>query len=233
MPDPTRALAFAAIAITLFVSSHSATAQEVITMRSGNGPAGSLDSNISFLSKGDGAIGPFSTADFAAARSGAKATINNSDPAYITSLPSDPAAKWIAVDGGKSPESALYAYDFQVNTTAISAASLDLHFAVDNFLGEPTVPGLYINGTALPGTNQLGDFHSEYEYTDASIGFLLRPGTNTLYFYQYDQGVIAASIFSARISVASTASSVPEPGAPVAALVSIVPAFLLLRRRQK
>ena len=200
--------AFVVLALTPLALSHSATAQEIINLHSGNGDVGSLDSKVTFISTGDGAIGPFSSADFAAARNGASAFIVAPGGPYVTSLFADPSAQWVAADAGFNAKSALYAYTFQVNTNAIKTASLELHFAVDNFLGQSTVPGLYINEKPLAATNQIGNFDKQYDYTNSDIGSLLKPGVNTLYFYQYDEGVVAASLFSVKINITST---VPAP----------------------
>jgi hypothetical protein len=95
---------------------------------------------VAWAAPGDGAIGPFTAADFAAAVNGPHATVINAYPAWVGALPSAPAAKWIAVNGSDAPQSALYAYSFTVNSSTIGSASLSMSYAVDNNLGQTTVP---------------------------------------------------------------------------------------------
>lgn len=95
---------------------------------------------MAWAAPGDGAIGPFTAADFAAAVNGPHATVINAYPAWVGALPSAPAAKWIAVNGSDAPRSALYAYSFTVNSSTIGSASLSMSYAVDNNLGQTTVP---------------------------------------------------------------------------------------------
>ena len=194
-----------ALALLGVALSSSARAQ-LITLHTGNGVVGGTDAFIRYLAKS----GPFTSADFAAARAGAAPTIVTNHPVWMTELPSDPTAKWLALDSSRSPQSMLYAYDFQVTATTIASASLDLRYGVDNNVGStsPSVAGLYINEVALPGTTQIGSYDHEYQYTNASLGSLLHTGTNTFYFYQYDFGGVAGSIYDAQITVNDT----PEPG---------------------
>ncbi len=204
---------------------------QTITLRSGNGAVGSADSDITFFSSGDGAIGPFTAGDFAAATAGSHATVVNAYPAWVASLSADPLAKWIAVNASDSPKSALYAYTFDVTSPSIASASITLNYAVDNNLGQSSVPGLYLNGTALPTTSGLGGFGHQYTYTDNNIASLLQPGTNTLYFYQYDYGGVAGSIFSATIDV--TPRPVPVPAAAWLLLSGVGGLGILARRERR
>jgi len=201
-----RTLRLLALIVLLASTLAPACGQEIITLRSGNGTVGSADKNITFFSRGDGAIGPFSSADFTAAVNGASAAIVAPISAYVASLPADPAAQWIAVDGNLSPRSALYAYSFRVNTQSIKSATFDIYYAVDNNLGDPSSEGLYINGTALAGSANLdmsayGLYSRQYHFSASDVSSLLHPGTNTLYFYQWDYGGAAAAIFSASLAI--------------------------------
>jgi hypothetical protein len=211
--------------------------QKTITLRSG-------DPNITFLTRvpGEGSIGPFAPDDFASAINGPQAAIVtpldiNNQPVWLKStsnqlLSSDSLAQWIAVDANRSAKSALYALPFNV-LSPITSASMTMNFAVDNNLGESLgntgqgalastadVPGLYVNGNALADTNGLpplndgSAFFYEHVYQNGNIGPLLTPGKNTLFFYQFDWGYAAGSIFSATINVSSVFQNVDMIVAP-------------------
>jgi hypothetical protein len=74
----------------------------------------------------------------------------------------------------------------------ITSASLDLFFAVDNTLGDPSagVPnqGVYINGTAISGNSSGGSFTSQNEFNRTDIAPLLAFGSNTLFILANDEG---------------------------------------------
>src|SRR5437867_3408612 len=109
---------------------------ETVHFRSGDG-SGSRDYLTSFL------LGPYNTdfgkplgaLDFSKAQTGPPAFINTS-PFWITNLASDPAARWIgpSATAGYQGNTALYAQSFQIQN-AFSAATLTLHYAVDDALG--------------------------------------------------------------------------------------------------
>lgn len=189
------------------------TSTQSIILRSGNGAGtvGSLDTSIRYYSPADGSIGPFVAGNFASASAGPFATVVQPYPVWVQSLSADPAAKWInpgifAANSYGTPVSALYAYPFNVAGTAISSASLTINYAFDNELGEPNVPGLYLNGTAVAGSFGEGgteQFTQQHTFTNNDVGSLLTTGANTLYLYQYDFGVTAGAIFSATINVTS------------------------------
>jgi hypothetical protein len=210
------------------------SSSQSIVLRSGNNSQpGSPDPNITFYTNysnnqpnypgdgpiGDGPLGQFTSAAFAAAAGGAHAQVVSPCNCWLSGLSADPLAQWIAVDASSSPLSALYAYPFNV-PSQVTAASMTLNFAVDNNLGESAgitgqgalgssnnVPGLYLNGTALPNTSGLpptndgSAFTSQWTYASGDISALLKTGTNTLYLYQYDWGGIAGTIFSATINL--------------------------------
>jgi len=201
------------------------SSSQAITLRSGNNSyPGNPDPNITFYSSGDRSIGDgpsgqFSSAAFASAASGTHAQVVSPCVCWLPGLSADPLAQWIAVDANSSPLSALYAYPFNV-PGQVTSASMTLNFAVDNNLGElagvtgspasvNSVAGLYLNGTALAGTSGLpptndgSAFTSQWTYTSGDISSLLTTGNNFLYFYQYDWGGIAGSIFSATINLTS------------------------------
>ena len=159
----------------------------------------------------------FTGANFTSAKTGTAASVLTSTPYYIGSLVDGPGAVWIGTNsnaGTGSGDTALYAVSFNL-PSAVSSASLNLYYAVDNILGQSN-PGIYINGTALPSSTGLlcslctTSFTQENNYTDASIASLLVTGTNWLYFDAVNQGAPAGLIFSADITtVPSTAT--PEP----------------------
>jgi PEP-CTERM motif len=177
---------------------------------------------------------PFTAAQFTAARTGPAAFALSSTPFYIPA--SDiPGAVWIGTNAnagasGGTGDTALYAISFTL-PSAVSFASLTLTYAVDNDLGD-TNAGIYINGTALPGSTGIpcgpgvacgGAFDSVNTYTDPSIASLLVSGTNTIYFDAVNLGEEAGLLFSADISFTpSGPTAVPEPsslvllGAPLA-----------------
>jgi hypothetical protein len=152
---------------------------------------------------------PFSNANFLAEETGTVASIESSDPHYIASLPSAPAAVWIGTNttaGVNVGDTALYAISFNI-PDPFSSASLNMFYAIDNELGGSN-PGIYLNGIALPTSTGIGGFSSQFTYTDASVGGDLVQGTNWLFIDGVNLGGPAGLIFSADIS---TANSVPEP----------------------
>jgi len=183
------------------------------TVRSGNGAIGTTDSQISMLVGPANAsfASPFTPADFAAASSGPPAFIINPDPAWMTALPTDPAAQWIATvgGGGFSQGSALFAMNFVVNSSLFVSATITLDFLVDNYIGSSIAPGVYINGTPLSGSTFLPAcassgcpaFFAPQSMVRTDIAPLLVPGNNTLFIYLNDTGVIAGLVFSAIIDV--------------------------------
>jgi hypothetical protein len=174
-----------------------ALANQEVQIHSGNGTLGSQDSEVRVLSYGRfrGDVTP-SASDFVTAQTESFAYVV-ADSSYITSLPSDPTAKWIAATSDKADVSALYAIPFEVTDTVIGNAILDFHFAVDN-----AVNGVYINGSRISGNSYDGDYHAEYRFVRDDIASLLHPhSTNWLYVNVSDFGVISALIFSARITI--------------------------------
>lgn len=178
---------------------NTAFANQEIQVRSGNGTLGSQDSQVRVLSyERLGDVTP-SASDFVTAQTEPFAYVV-ADSAYITSLPSDPGAQWIAARANKAAVSALYAIPFEVTDTVVTNAILDFHFAVDN-----AVNGVYINGSRISGNSYDGDYHTEYRFVRDDIAPLLHPhSTNWLYVNVSDFGVISALIFSARITVTSS-----------------------------
>lgn len=183
-----------------------------ITLRSGNGPVGTTDPQISMLvgPANTPFAAPFAAADFVAASNGPSAFIINGDPAWSAGLPSDPSARWIAtVTSGFNQGSALYAIDFLLPPTAFASATLTLDYLVDNSLGSSVAPGVYLNGTPLSGNTFLPTcaaagcpaYLAPQTMVRSDIAPLLQPGTNTLYVYGNDTGVVAGLLFSATLDL--------------------------------
>lgn len=232
----------------LLLSAGSASAVEVITLRSGQvgglpGVAGQADDTVRFLNGanppgGPVSLSPFTAADFAGAAGGPAATVVNAHPAWTPGI-SDPLARWInwkadltvAPDGSVSgtgygsPGSALYAVPFVVTTPGGAlTATLALELAVDDahgdwFVAGPNPDGLYVNGVS---TGFQGG-----NYASPTLHFqniTVNTGLNYLYFYQRDLGVLVSGlIFSATITV-------PTPGA--AALLGLGGLVAVRRRRR-
>ena len=195
------------LVLTLAVGANAST----ILLHSGNGPVPGTDSDIHFL------LGPASTdfpspltpADFAAAQVGPLASIIVNHPAWIATLPADPAARWISDNPNGATvagNTALYAISFFL-PFAISSASINVNYAVDNNLGL-TQDGIYINGTGVVPPPTPGSFTSQLNYTNAGVGQMLHQGVNWLYFDAVNTGGPAGFIFSATIN---TVDAVPEP----------------------
>jgi hypothetical protein len=199
------------LAILVVIGSIGASARsEEIVIRSGNGPIGGADEGVHMLvAPSEGGFGrAFTPDDFQAARTGPNAFIPSVPPNYLQTLAGDSIADWIstAPDTGAGG-SALFAIDFTV-ATSFRISTLDLHFSVDNFLGDPCddtscTGGLFINGQPVPGLiPSQGDGHN-FEVERAIIGRdisqLLVPGTNTLYLYDRDIGFNAGLLFRAEI----------------------------------
>jgi hypothetical protein len=187
----------------------------IVAVNSGSAVSGSA---VTYLDSGFTSTdfsAPFTTADFTAAQEGTAASILTSTPSYIGSLPDGPGAVWIGTNpnaGTSTGDTALYAISFYI-PSAVSAASFNLYYAVDNNLGE-NLPGIYINGTALPAsglcpTEDTSCFTQENTYSDADISSLLVPGENWLYLDAVNEGGPAGLIFSANIDYTPVAA--PEP----------------------
>jgi hypothetical protein len=202
---------------------------EVITVRSGNGDVGQLDSQVHML------VGPpdsafpdaFTPADFAAADAGPAAPIIANHPAWAAQLAGDSLSKWIATNpsGASEGSTALYAINF-VLTDPFTTATLDLNFFVDNVLGSGPNEGVYLNGTAISGDSTGGTYggREEFSLSRDDVASLLVRGTNTLYIDQTDQGGPAGLLFRATITTSPEPTSLGLLGLGVLAI---------LRRRRK
>jgi len=237
-----------AAAVAIFAAAGSASAVEIITLRSGQngglpGVAGQSDDTVRFLNGANppgGAVSasPFTVSDFAGAAGGPAATVINAHPAWTPGL-SDTAARWVnwqadlivnsdgsvSGTGYGSPGSALYAVPFMVTTPGGSlTASMSLEMAIDDahgdwFSGGANPDGLYVNGISTG--YQGGNYATP---TFSTHTFPVNTGLNYLYFYQRDVGVLVSGlIFSSTITV------LPAPGS--AALLGIGGLMVMRRRR--
>lgn len=169
-------------------------AQTVLT--SGLGPPGGNDPSITVLA--GPFTGPFTAADFAAAQAGPAATIvANIAGGWPASIPTAPLAQWIdAVPAGAQ---GLFAVDFDVNAP-FQNARLTIEFAVDDFLGTSTEPGLYLNGQPITGSEGIGTYFRVDRYA-FDVGPLLTQGTNTLYLFGNNTGGAGGLMFEASIEL--------------------------------
>ncbi len=146
----------------------------------------------------------FGASDFATADTGPAAIICTPIFPWPQNLPDDPLARWI--NWGSTPQhdttgagSELYALPFVISSPLASTASVEISWAVDDVIGDPSGPnsiGAYMNGTPLDSGFTLGSTH----HVQSAVA--VHPGANTLYIYQRDTGCSDAGLmFSATIRV--------------------------------
>jgi len=228
--SPSRNLVLAFIAILLFGILPRAGAQSAQSIIINSSSA------VTFLDSGSTTTDftlPFTAANFTAAQNGPAASVLTSTPYYAPSLPHGPGAVWIGTNpsaGANVGDTALYAVSFTLPSN-VSSASLTLYYDVDNNLGV-TNPGIYINGTALPGStglppgclDQVCAFTQENTHTFPNIGSLLVSGTNWIYFDAVNLGGPAGLIFSAVIDYtagpACAGAVVPQAAAAAQSVTS-------------
>jgi len=236
-------LALAAVCVLAAGAAHGA----VITFRSGDsdGAIGTADPNVRVLS------GPHTTgflslteADFAAARSANPARLAQRwvyEPySWLLSLPSDPAARWINVSGTNRDyePSGLYAIRIDNEHGYATNVTLDLYYAVDDYLGsrdgeEFNAPVLtaavYLNGDPLTDRNgQTASWRGSWTNQERELhftGLTLLPGENWIYINATNWNIYAGGvIFSGTLTI------VPEPAS--LSLLAACGATLLSRRRR-
>jgi hypothetical protein len=234
------------LALTLAISAGSASASQIINLRSGQvggfpGVAGQPDDIVTWRPGTPGGApasgSVFGGADFTGANTGAPALVINPASVWTPGI-SDPLARWINWDGyfvnpDGSPGtgngvagSVLYAVPFVVTTSSVTFANIKLEFAVDDYLGDslfggPNPDGFYVNG--IP-TGYSGGNYGSPTIHNQNITAMVNPGLNYLYLYQRDAGFgVSGLIFSARIKV------VPAPGA----LAMVGAGGLLAARRRR
>jgi len=187
-----------------------ASAAELVTLRSGNGPIGMPDTQINMLVGTGGtplSAAPFTAADFGAACGGHPAIVINPHPAWLQSLPCDPLAKWIGTDPAGTPASALYCQPFTVQTCCIGAAYLNFCWSGDDALGDgiyggPNLDGVYINGVPVSPSINTGSYAMPTQVGPINVASLLQCGTNYLQIYNRDAAyVISGIIYTATIDI--------------------------------
>ncbi|MEM7100965.1 MAG: hypothetical protein AAF541_22085 [Pseudomonadota bacterium] len=205
----------------------SAFANQIVVLSTGTGSQGEA-SNLTFLAgPSDGPFAsPFSSADFASARSGDAGLFTNRNGFWATG--SSLGADWIStkafqnvLDGGGS---ALFALDFQLTDNSFTSATLTLNGGVDNSIGVDAtvaanfglagpVQGVYLNGSPLSGDSILtgGIFSAPaFSLQRTDVASLLVHGTNTLYVYMADTGGPSGLAFTGTLDVIGT-TVVPLP----------------------
>lgn len=218
------------LALAASLLTHTAFAAEIRVLRSGTvsgvpgtpGPfGGPADDNLTFFTGTACCVplsaGAFTPADFASARTGPPAVLVWGEiPPWIASLPCDPDARWVwtsqtvSFSGGRPPYSTLFAYPFTITTPNATAANINICWASDDTLGDPSGPnsiGVYLGapaaaGIPLPSTFAGGSFAAQ---TIAATNVPIATGQNWLYFYARDTaGSVAGLIFSATVEVLSS-----------------------------
>jgi hypothetical protein len=122
---------------------------------------------------------------------------------WLTSLPCDSQAQWIAVDSNRSARSILFAQPFEIPCRPVDGTvTLTFCWAVDDRLGDPSggpnPAGVYINGVPLPISG--GSMGSQSTATVSVPASILNPGVNWLYVYVRDLGcAVSGVIYSATI----------------------------------
>jgi len=204
------ALALVAVAMTL--SAGSASATEVIVLRSGNAPVGNPDPLITMLAGPGGAplsASPFTASEFDQACGTIPAIVTQPHPNWLQHLECDPAAQWIGTDPVATPGSALYCYTFRIGTECIERATLSFCWATDDILGDPAgggpnPDGVYLNGAAVSPSISGGNYASDTVSPLTDVTGLVVPGTNRLEVYNRDLGfAVSGVIFSATLEVES------------------------------
>lgn len=139
---------------------------------------------------------------------------------WLPSLAAEPSAVWVGDDANRSVNnSMLFAFPFTVTDTIITNATIQLNYAVDNFLGDTTnsINGIFINNIGQPAvdTNSVGgDYRTETITTSVDITSFVQPGNNVLYLYARDGGAASGLMAYANIQITGssvTPVSVAEP----------------------
>ncbi len=188
----------------------SASALEVITLRSGNAPMGNPDPMIT-VGVGSGAAPlssvPFGPADFDQACDGPNAFVSTPHGAWAQGLECDPEARWIGIDANATPASALYCHTFRIQTECIDHASFSFCWTTDDILGDPAgggpnPDGVYLNGVPISPSIFGGNYATQTVAPMADVTSLVVPGMNRLEIYNRDLGFIVSGVmYSARLEI--------------------------------
>ncbi|MFH1277849.1 MAG: hypothetical protein ABIK65_05675 [Candidatus Eisenbacteria bacterium] len=188
-----------------------ASATEVVVLRSGNAPAGNPDPSITMLVGSGGApLSPnlFTTADFDSACTGPNAMIALQPiSVWAQQLACDPLAQWIGIDAFNTPASVLFCQPFDLQTCCIDHATLTFCWVVDDGLGDypgaggPNTDGVYLNGVAVTPSISGGNYATETTMV-ADVTGLVQCGANRLEVYNRDLGfAVSGVMYSATIEV--------------------------------
>ena len=198
---------------------------DTLTLVSGITTNGVNDSEIHMLT---GPMDGYLTNDMSSPETFSAAS--NGPLAYVVSPNSAWAqvenAQWISSDpngGNGGSFTALYAISFDL--PAVISASLDVQFSADQQLGSTADDGIFINGTALPGSGG-GNYSTVLTFDYPDVSSLLQPGENTLYFYNVNFGGPSGISFDAILDF----TPAPEPSSAALCGLSALGGCLLLRR---
>ncbi len=210
--------------VSLAIFNISASA-DTLSLVSGNTTNGVNDSEIHMLT---GPMDGFLTNDmsspdtFSAASTGPFAYVVTPNSAWAQV----DNAQWISSDpngGNGGSFTALYALSFDL--PAVTSASLDVQFSADQQLGSTADDGIFINGTALPGSGG-GNYSTVLTFDDPDVSSLLHPGENTLYLYNVNFGGPSGVSFDATLDY----TPAPEPATGALCGLSALWGCRLLRR---
>lgn len=196
---------------------------EVVELRTGQasaapGVCGDLDDSFHALANSSCGVQlsalPFS-GEFALAQGQPFAlVIDPLSPPWLTSLPCDPEARWInshRFGCFGDPRSVLYACEFTITELNASLATVEVCWAVDDYLGDPTGPnpiGVYVNGNPLDSSFTAGFNNLQTIATTAQCVVPVQTGTNWFYVYQRDGGcTVSGLILHARIETCAPTST--------------------------
>jgi len=223
---------FYGVLLTLTLSAFSVSAAQaaVLSLVSGNGVPGGLDSQVTMLvgPASTGFAAAFTPADFAGASGGSSAFIQASThPAYTTSLPGYAGAQWISTNstgGGATgnANSALYAISFNLASVALTSAVLDFSAYVDNQLGDAFNQGVFVNGVAIAGSSGGSYSGAAFSLTGVDVLSLLHSGVNTLHVDAVNLGGPGGLLFGA------TLTTTPVPVSNILSLLGIGFLFMLM-----
>jgi len=173
---------------------------------------GDQDSQITYLQESSNfccsEFGPFTSADFLAARTGPHAYVRPVYSGWIAGLTCDPTAQWISESAANDSHTSLYAISFDVATCCIAHAELTFCWAADDSLGGATynTAGVYLNELPLNSISGGGP-GVETSVGPVDVSSLVHCGSNTLYVYDHDTAwVISGVLFNAEINITECAT---------------------------
>jgi hypothetical protein len=179
-------------------ASTSATAVEVIQLRSGIGSLNQPDPVITYLGTGSccSEFPAFTAAHFASAASGPAAIIiGQAHSNWMTTLPCNSSTRWVGTAVGGTPQTALFAHGFQVQTACVFTATLEFCWLTDDRLGGVAAnpQGVYLNGSPVAGIFG-GSYSAQSSVGPVNVTALVVPGQNYLYTYEVDNGAVVSGV---------------------------------------